>query len=320
MSKLKVVSEHAAMKSMLGRIAITAADYFHAPAEECVADGVDTMADRIAELEEALKAYRSNAAHCENEHDCGAANDEKPCGACYNCERAREYDRAEAAEHELKEKEAELAEAKERSGEQVTELRQALCGNDRRLALLARKHGGEALSSAETDELDRLHQQVAAMFPRTPDVGALTARVAELEHHLSEVLLRLDYELDGFPRALEPAVAACKAAHKALNGKLTPENRTTALAARVLELEAALEGIAWSAGSNTAAILPSIQARAGEALAPTSPADVAMVRAAIGVAEAASSLRQYWDADTAERPVAFAIDAYIATKNAVGRG
>lgn len=50
----KAIAERDAYKAMLDRIAKTAADYFHPPAEECVADGVDAMADKIAELEKEL--------------------------------------------------------------------------------------------------------------------------------------------------------------------------------------------------------------------------------------------------------------------------
>ena len=175
--------------------------------EECDTNGCGQCA------EEELDALRAKLAALKAKVSCGDKASSDGCGECRDC-LEMEIDRLIQI-HESTEGPTQTALRK--AGEQVTELRHALCGNDRRLALLAKKHDSEALSAAETDELDRLHQQVAAMFPRTPDVDALTARVAELEHHLSEVLLRLDYELDGFPRALEPAVAACKAAHKALN-------------------------------------------------------------------------------------------------------
>jgi len=45
--------------AMLDRIAITSADYFDAAQEECIADGVDSMADRIVELESEIERLKS---------------------------------------------------------------------------------------------------------------------------------------------------------------------------------------------------------------------------------------------------------------------
>jgi len=44
-----VVRERDELHAMLTRISTTVADYFHAPAEECAADGVEAMADDLAE-------------------------------------------------------------------------------------------------------------------------------------------------------------------------------------------------------------------------------------------------------------------------------
>jgi hypothetical protein len=54
----KAEAERDAMSAMLGRIASTVDDYFHAPAEENVADGVDALMDDKAAIESHNKTLR----------------------------------------------------------------------------------------------------------------------------------------------------------------------------------------------------------------------------------------------------------------------
>ncbi len=64
--------------------------------------------EQLTDLREKLKVYQVLRADCEKHHDCCAANDEKPCGTCDNCERAEHYDKWQAAEEKLKAAEKEL--------------------------------------------------------------------------------------------------------------------------------------------------------------------------------------------------------------------
>ena len=51
---MEVLAERDALKAMLDRISMAVVDYFHAPNEECVADGVDAVLDDVARLEAQL--------------------------------------------------------------------------------------------------------------------------------------------------------------------------------------------------------------------------------------------------------------------------